>query len=560
MIRFGLIFLTLFFAGISFSLNAQDCSLDSKPVQAALKKHIEYLASDELGGRMTGTPGEKLAREYLATQFAEMGLNSPLSDGFFQPFQVRTAVGVDPYTQLKAGGKTFEIGKDFFPLQYSSNAEVADRGLVNAGYGITAEELGHDDYDVDVEWAGNVFLLNYSSPDGVHPHSKFTKYQDLKDRLTLAKSMGAAAVIVYNPDNDLRDPAASFRKIQSLDIPIIFVKNEHNAFFETLPKIEELKVKMSEQERTGNNVVAFDDNGVERTIVIGAHYDHLGLGEEGSLAPDSHEIHNGADDNASGTAALVELARYLTPLEGQNNNYLFLAFSGEEMGLLGSKYFADHSPIPVEKMNYMLNMDMVGRLELDKGIGVNGTGTSPKWEKVLKDADAGLWPIKSRKSGVGPSDHTSFYLKEMPVLHFFSGTHSDYHKPSDDANKINYEGIGQIMCLMAGIIERLDDEGELAFSTTKEESSGAAPRFTVTLGVMPDYLFEGEGMRIDGIREGKPAEKAKMKKGDVVIQMGDVKVRDMMSYMRGLSLFKKGDKTTVIVKRGKKTKKLKVQF
>lgn len=552
---------TLFLLSNCVFLSAQECPLATESVQTALQQHVEYLASDQLAGRLTGTEGERLAHVYIRDAFREIGLKGPMeAGGYLQPFSVNSPAETGADTRLQAGGKTYQAGIDFFPLVYSANGSLMDVQLIDAGYGISAPELNHEDYAASAEVEGKVFLMNFSSPDGVHPHSRYLKYHDLKDRLLLAKEKGATAVIVYNPDPHLRDPMGDFRKIQSVGLPVIFIANSLNETFQALPELDALTVEVREVQRTGNNVVGLIDNGADRTVVIGAHYDHLGMGSEGSLAPDSHDVHNGADDNASGTAALIELARYLHGLSGQQNNYLFVAFSGEEMGLLGSKYFADHSPLPVDAMNYMLNMDMVGRLEKDKGLGINGTGTSPAWDKVLDEVDPGFWPIKRRGSGIGPSDHTSFYLKDMPVLHFFSGTHEDYHKPSDDADKINYEGISQIMCLMSQLIDQLNAAGELAFTPTKEENNEDAPRFTVTLGVMPDYLYDGEGMRIDGVREGKPAEKAGLKKGDIVIQMGEVKVRDMMGYMQGLSMFNKGDKTKVIVKRGKRTVKVSVQF
>ena len=547
--------------GTGFSLVAQDCPLEEEQVQAALQQHVEYLASDELEGRLTGTEGERLAHTYISGQFREMGI-APLQDdgSYLQPFPVNAQVAIDPQTRLAADGKNLRTGADFFPLVYSANGSLAGVSMIDAGYGISAPELKHDDYAVEVDRAGKAFLINYSSPDGVHPHSRFLKYHDLKDRLILAKEKGAAAVIVYNPDPHLRDPRPDFRRIQSIDIPVVFVVNAHNDIFRALPGIDTLRVYMQETQRTGHNVVGFIDNGAAHTVVIGAHYDHLGMGIEGSLDPDSHAIHNGADDNASGTAAMIEMARYLAGLEEQQNNYLFIAFSGEEMGLLGSKYFVEHSPVAVDQMNYMLNMDMVGRLETGKGLGINGTGTSSAWDAILDEIDADHWPIKRRASGIGPSDHTSFYLKDMPVLHFFSGTHEDYHRPSDDADKVNYEGMAQILCLMARLIKRTNAGERLDFTPTGEENTEEAPRFTVTLGIMPDYLYDGDGMRIDGLREDKPAEKAGLKKGDIVIQMGDIKVRDMMSYMQGLSMFKKGDTTTVKVRRGEEEVEVEGEF
>lgn len=309
---------------------------------------------------------------------------------------------------------------------------------------------------------------------------------------------------------------------------------------------------------TGRNVIGFIDNKAENTIIIGAHYDHLGYGGEGSLYRDSIKaIHNGADDNASGTAVMIDLARKLRG-QNTNNNYLFMAFSGEEMGLLGSNYFVKNPTINTKAVSYMINMDMVGRLKQDSTLAVYGTGTSPMFKQVLS-AHNDKFKLVENESGVGPSDHTSFYLADIPVLHFFTGQHEDYHKPEDDSEKLNYEGMEKISSYIFDIITDLNDNGKLAFRKTINESE-STPRFRVGLGVIPDYLYDGKGMRIDGVSEGKPAQKAGLQKGDVVIQLGDSIVTDMMSYMRALSVFDKGDKTKAVVDRDGKKVKAEIQF
>ncbi len=309
---------------------------------------------------------------------------------------------------------------------------------------------------------------------------------------------------------------------------------------------------------TGNNVLGFIDNKAENTVIIGAHYDHLGFGGEGSLYRDSIKaIHNGADDNASGVSVLLNLAAKLKD-KNTNNNYLFMAFSGEEMGLLGSNYFVKNPTIDTKKVSYMINMDMVGRMKKDSSLAVYGTGTSPIFKQILKSHNDNFKLIQ-QESGVGPSDHTSFYLADIPVLHFFTGQHEDYHKPGDDSEKLNYDGMYLISDYIFNIISDLDDNGKLAFRKTKNESE-STPRFKVGLGVIPDYLFDGKGMRIDGVSEDKPAQKAGLKKGDIVIQLGDSTVVDMMSYMRALSVFEKGNSTKVIVQRGDAEVEKLIQF
>ncbi|WP_407556513.1 M28 family peptidase [Winogradskyella sp. 4-2091] len=315
---------------------------------------------------------------------------------------------------------------------------------------------------------------------------------------------------------------------------------------------------------TGHNVIGFIDNKATTTIVIGAHYDHLGYGGEGSLfRGEEKAIHNGADDNASGVAVMLNLASRLKVRNDQaeikdKNNYLFMAFSGEEMGLLGSNYFSKNPTIESESINYMINMDMVGRMKADSTLAVYGTGTSPMFKQTIK-ANNDKFKIVENESGVGPSDHTSFYLIDIPVLHFFTGQHEDYHKPGDDSEKLNYDGMNLISDYIFNIITDLDDNGELAFRKTKNESE-ETPRFKVGLGVVPDYLFDGKGMRIDGTREETPAFNAGIQKGDVVIKLGDSTVTDMMSYMRALSIFDKGDEAAITVLRGKETINTKVKF
>lgn len=314
---------------------------------------------------------------------------------------------------------------------------------------------------------------------------------------------------------------------------------------------------IQENSITGKNVIGFIDNKSINTIVVGAHYDHLGFGGEGSLyKSDSLKIHNGADDNASGVSLMLDLAAKLK--DNNNNNYMFIAFSGEELGLLGSNFFVKNPTIDIKSINYMINMDMVGRLNNENTLAVYGLGTSPIFKQTIKSNNKNFKIIEN-ESGVGPSDHTSFYLNDIPVLHFFTGQHSDYHKPSDDSELLNYEGINLISDFIYSIISDLNDNGKLPFRETKNESQ-ETPRFKVSLGVIPDYLYDGKGMRIDGVSKGKPAEKAGFQKGDIVIKLGDEEVTDMMSYMKALSKYENGDKVDVQISRKNELSIKKVTF
>jgi aminopeptidase YwaD len=319
-----------------------------------------------------------------------------------------------------------------------------------------------------------------------------------------------------------------------------------------------LKIAIEEKKRNGSNVIGFLDNGAANTVVLGAHFDHLGLGEDGNsmLRNVADQIHNGADDNASGTAALIELARLLKASKLKKNNYLFIAFSGEELGLYGSKYFTEHPTIELGKVAYMINMDMLGRLnDAAPAITIGGYGTSPVWASAYAvKGKSGLYsgPLQFRfdSSGTGPSDHTSFYRKNIPVLFYFTGLHSDYHKPSDDFDKINYTGQLHVVKHIYSLVAAMEKNTQpIAFTKTRETNMGASASFSVTLGIMPDYTFSGNGVKVDGVSDGKAAQKAGVKAGDVITALGDYSVTSMESYMQALGKFKKGDKTTVQINR-----------
>jgi len=316
----------------------------------------------------------------------------------------------------------------------------------------------------------------------------------------------------------------------------------------------------------GRNVIGFLDNGAEKTIVVGGHYDHLGKGfQSGSLSTDSkNQIHNGADDNASGTTGVIELARYFA---GNNikekHNFLFIGFSGEELGLLGSKYFTENPTIPLKSISCMINMDMIGRLTDEKGIIISGWGTSPVWGKVIPDLAAKQkirYTVDS--SGVGASDHTSFYLKNIPVVQFFTGTHGDYHKLSDDTEKINFEGEAKILRLIANVLEGVDKEtADPAFTTAGNPHAGqTTSNFKVTLGVMPDYSYSGKGLKIDAVSKARPAANAGIEAGDVITKLAGKEIGTIYDYMEILSEHEKGQSVEAEFTRNNVKKKVKVTF
>lgn len=310
------------------------------------------------------------------------------------------------------------------------------------------------------------------------------------------------------------------------------------------------------------NVAAYLDNGAPNTIIIGAHYDHLGLGHDrNSLEANSvGKIHNGADDNASGTAGVLELARYFVQ-NGvrEQHNFLFLCFSGEELGLLGSKKYVETPTVDLSKVHFMLNMDMIGRLNEDNRMVVGGVGTAPNFVPLLNSLNTPDLSIKQDSAGIGPSDHTSFYLKNIPVLFFFTGQHTDYHKPSDDVEKVNFTGQKAILNYAVRLIDALDKAPKLVFQETKSKPEDT-PRFKVTLGIMPDYTYEGEGVHVDGVTDGKPAAKAGLQRGDRIIGLGDTEIHTIRDYMQALSKFQKGETAKVKVVRGSETKEIEVTF
>ncbi|HNR85869.1 MAG TPA: M20/M25/M40 family metallo-hydrolase, partial [Taishania sp.] len=313
----------------------------------------------------------------------------------------------------------------------------------------------------------------------------------------------------------------------------------------------------------GTNVIGVLDNGAKNTIVIGAHYDHLGRNEHhhSTKVNSEGEIHNGADDNASGTAALLELARmYATNSTKEKVNYVFAFFSGEEDGLIGSKHMAESLKSKFPNVLTMINMDMIGRLSKDKALVIGGVGSSPDFGPIIDKTKPAGFTITIDSTGVGPSDHTSFYLKDIPVLFFFTGTHMDYHKPSDDEEKINYYGLRAITGFAARVANQIAEKGQMTFTKTKVETGKRTPKYKVTLGVMPDYTDHGDGLHIDGVVDGKAAANAGVVAGDILIAIGDCTIKDVYGYMECLSKLQAGDERELTVIRQGKEVKLKAAF
>lgn len=541
-------YLFLFLFIVPQIVSAQKLSKSDKAIIENLKTEITFLSSDKLEGRRTGTPGEKLAYEYLSEQFEKTGLVPKGDDKtFIQAFEVNEGKEVLSTTHLVINDKSLEIDKDFFPFEFSANGAVKD--YVSPAI----KEKGAPWF-----WDINELLEDNES----NPH--FDLEEAIKTKAMQSEKMGASALIVFNSgtkEDELRFEGKS--KVPQIKIPVIFITKDAAKKY-LGDKSANLDLKMSvgigDKKRTGHNVAGYIDNGAPHTIIIGAHYDHLGYGEDhNSLWTGKPEIHNGADDNASGTATVLELAKLLKKSKLKNNNYLFICFSGEELGLFGSKYYTENPTINLADVNYMINCDMVGRLnESTHAITIGGFGTSPEWGKILPEKTKAL-NVKFDSSGIGPSDHTSFYLKNIPVLFFFTGTHPDYHKPTDDVEKINFTGELYVIRYIYDLISSTNKAGKISFSKTREPQMGGA-RFTVSLGIMPDYTFSGSGVRADGIIDGKAAQKAGMIAGDIITKLGDFKVTDINSYMTALSKYKKGDSAHITTLRGKEERAFDIVF
>ena len=548
-LRIKIVTLTLLIPFLS--VFAQKLKKADKTTLANLESHVRFLSDDKLEGRRTGTAGEQAAGDYISINFAKAGLQ-PKGDnnGWKQAFDVDEGRQVAEGSFFALDNNNLILNKEYFPLSFSPAGSVAGTPA------IALQEKG-DPWFMDLK---ELLESNKSNPH-------FDLAGAIRAKAKECAKKGATALIMYNTSK-VADHLAYDPKDRSEPavFPLFYITREGRRKYlkdESASLDIRLKLGFSEKKRTGRNIIGYLDNGSASTVVIGAHYDHLGYGEDSNGLYRGAEklIFNGADDNASGVAAMIELARLLKTSSLRSNNYLFIAFSGEELGLFGSKYFVEHPTVDLAKVNYMINLDMVGRLkDSTRALNIGGIGSSPAWAEACDRAqDKKYFTFRYDSSGVGPSDHTSFYRKDIPVLFFFTGLHEDYHKPSDDADKINYEGELQVVRLVFEVVEGLNKKGKLAFTKTKEmQMSG--PSFTVTLGIMPDYSFSGGGVRADGVSEGRPARKAGLKPGDIIVQLGDYPVPSLERYMEALSKFQKGDSTTVKYRRGNDVLQAAIQF
>jgi Zn-dependent M28 family amino/carboxypeptidase len=582
----------------------------SRPAQSAaisaetIADHIKFLASDELQGRRAGTPEADRAANYIAAQFKKYGLAPAAASGFLQAFTFVSGVklGDGNYLRVKAAGATDELslGVEYMPLAFSSQVAIK-APAVYAAYGISAAELQYDDYKA-LDVRGKIVIISRGSPDGDNPHGRFADYtapgREIEFKTLAARQKGAAGVMFVSDTSSFKeDPLSRLRyDLNFLDagIPAVIVSKEAavrilaagglklSAVVDPsksavpaamdLPGVEgEIKTNVIKIESKTSNVVGLitgsDPTLASEYVVIGAHYDHLGMGGPESLAQNPYgQIHHGADDNASGTAAVLELARTLAQHRNELKRSIIMAsFSGEEEGLLGSAYYAKNPPVPLSSTVAMINMDMVGRLRSNMLI-VSGTATSPEWKPLLEEmnkqtghapgsdtASSTRFKLALGDDGYGPSDHQSFYIRDIPVLFFFTGSHDDYHKPSDTADKINAEGIKQVAELVTDVAIRVADEpARIAFTKVKRESKPTSGGFRVYLGTIPNYADQADGLKLDGVRPDSPAERAGLKAGDVVVKLGRVDVKNVYDYTYALEELKPGVEIEMVVRRDAK--------
>lgn len=540
-------------------------SQDDSSITSRLKKDIYMLASDSFMGRETGTEGEIMARDYIISLYESIGVK-PYFDrkSYTESFTFKDSPVLGDSNFLKIGKKEYFLNDDFYPLSYSASSVIKGE-LVQAGYGVIVPASSYDDYKDMSVIKGKIFVIETALPEKFKQDTNFIKYLDLQKKIDTAIVKGAAGIIFVNSDMHSNYPTS---KIASYplpsSVPVIFVKDKSLTKLLSKKKknTADIQVDIERKMKTGYNVAAYIDNKASTTVIIGGHYDHIGMGGANSRYTGKEIlVHNGADDNASGTAAVIELARYLKNSGGKEHNYLFINFSGEEKGLYGSSFYTKSSYFDTTSTAYMLNMDMVGRFDTSKiGLDIIGTGTSPLWDTLIYSANKGPIKIKKTKSGFEGSDQMSFYLKNIPVLFLMTGIHSDYHMPDDDADKINYSGITEIVQFTEGLIACTDTIAKMPFAKTKNDSKTRSPKFSVTLGIVPDHSYDGKGLRIEGASPDKPAEKAGLKSGDVIIKLGDYEISEIMSYMKALGHFKKGDKTKVTIVRNDETLIIDVEF
>ncbi len=441
---------------------AQDNDKVNKKAVKRLRSDLTILASDQMKGREPGTMGEIKARDYISERMKDIGLEPKGSNGFVQAFPYFENVKQEAnQTKLSLNNKPMKLYQDFYPVSLSSNGMLSDVPVISVLNGIHSPNFSYSDYDnLDIDVNGYIVQLDLYTPSTID-----FEVPDLVSRVIEARDRGAVALLLYSSQKEFQLPAINFKRIQSIGIPVLVLRN---SIFTKVPAnfIENATLSVSQYEVTemAHNVIGFIDNDAETTVVISGHYDHLGYGGEGSMYKGPRKIHNGADDNASGTAGVLELAHYFKNNKiTEQNNFLFIAFSAEEKGLLGSKYFVKNPILALAQFNFVINMDMIGRMEQDMPLTIEGLGSSLVWEPSIKGLAWQTFPLTLKSREDGPSDHAPFYAVGIPALHFWTGKHDDYHKPSDDVEKINFEAESKIISFIEMFVMSMDEKGKVGF-------------------------------------------------------------------------------------------------
>ena len=552
--------------------------------------HVKYLARDEMKGRGDGTPELDNAAEYIASQFRLWGLR-PMGNNntYFQKFEVTTGATVGPQNQVQINGTSLRIKDDFVPIIFSNTADV-NGALVFAGYGITASELHYDDYQ-GIDANGKIAVVLRHEPQESDAKSPFdgansTRHASFVNKAVNAKQHGALGIIFITDLNHADEQVGSATRTEETDdlgIPAVHAKRDSliNLFkaagkdgaaiqkkidadlkpqsFELPDSRGHIATEIVRTRKTVRNVVAAV-NGSDvmlqnEWVVVGAHYDHLGLGERSSLAPSLiGQIHHGADDNASGTAGVLELARLSAKNKHQwKRSVLFIAFAGEELGLLGSSNYVSYPTIALGNVNAMINMDMIGRVSNDR-LFVGGVGTSPDFKPWLEDLNKSTkLRLDYSDSGYGASDHMSFNAKKIPVLFFFSGLHTDYHKPSDTYDKINANGAIKVVSLVYMTLDKMaTDLGRLEYAEVQEPKAptgGSGGGYGPYFGSVPDFRDDLKGVLFADVQNNSPAAKAGLKQGDLMVEFDGKPIQNLYDFTYALRAKKPGDAVSVTVKR-----------
>lgn len=569
-------------------LSACNSPGDKEVTDKELTRHVRYLSSDRLAGRQAGTQGDSLAASYIRKQLRIAGL-IPLAEDGFQNFQVTSKAEPGENNYFIIDNKTYTPELDFKPMSFSENQSLESE-VVFAGYGfsINNDSVSRDEYsslDVKGKWV----LILRGDPEPEKSDSYFIPFSKDRDKAMVARDKGAGGVIMVSGSSF--DPSDSFDPLSlndnSAGIPALMIKRKvADKILEKsgtcIDSIEKklirtgkplsfntgITVKASaeilKKEATSRNVVMLlpgeDEKLKNEYIIIGAHYDHLGMGGQGSSsrAADTTGVHHGADDNASGVSLMIELAeKFAKNKDTHKRSLLFIAFSAEEMGLIGSKYFAENPLIDLSKVNAMINLDMVGRLMDDSILQIGGVGTAERFKDfVLENTDTTGIKITFTEEGYGPSDHSSFYGKNIPVLFFSTGAHQDYHTPADTYDKLDYKGMVSISDRVFKLASALANSAQrLSFRESGPiQGTGRTVRMRgVTLGIMPDFAGNVKnGLRADFVTPGKPAALGGMKKGDIITSINGMSVNNIQDYMFRMSQLKHGQTISVEVLRDNK--------